>query len=105
MRIHRENGVLKMLVDLGTDPNGEPYDLDLRNSGSGWCGTFYLVIQLAVSDILQDGPWPQAEVTLLDGTVLAGKLDEWTSADTFTITEVDSLPRIVEVDDVARFRA
>lgn len=96
------------MIDLGKDPNGDPYDLDLRNSGSGWTGTFAGIIRRTVEDITDDGPWSPAEVTLSDGTVLAGELDVWpnlTDDGSFIVTEPNELPRIVEVDDVVRFRA
>lgn len=80
------------------------YDIELRSSGDGWMGTFSIIVQAAVADILSDGePWPDTEVTLDDGTVVAGSLGAW--GDTFTITEPGGLPRIIEIDDVRRFRA
>ncbi|MBB3752571.1 hypothetical protein FHT44_005083 [Mycolicibacterium sp. BK634] len=82
------------------------YDLDLRNSGSGWTGTFANMVALAVREIIENGslPWT-VEATLYDGTVLTGDIAEWTDVVTFTITEPNELPRIVEIDDLIRFRA
>lgn len=87
----------------------QPYDLDLRSSGDGWMGTFAGVIRKVVNDITDDGPFGPVEVTLNDdGVVLTGIIDIWMGNDTFdafTITESDTLPRVVEVEDVVRFRA
>lgn len=87
------------------------FDLDLSSSGSGWTGTFAALVRHAVTDILSDHePWEPTEVTLADGTVITGALGEWTTfpgadGSSFTITEPGELPRIVEADDVVRFRA
>lgn len=84
----------------------EHYDLDLSNSGAGWMGTFGLLVQKAVDDITDDGPYGPVEVTLDDGTVLTGVLDIWSGdGDAFTVTEPSELPRIVEIDEVVRLRA
>lgn len=82
------------------------YDLDLRNSGSGWTGTFAFIVDTALRNIIENDslPWT-VEVTLYDGTVIAGEVNEWVDNRTFTITEPNELPRIIETDDVMRFRA
>ena len=91
---------------MATYPNTGEFDLELRSSGDGWMGTFAALIRHTVADILSDGePFGPVEVTVSDGTVFTGVLDAWTGDDTFTITEPDELPRIIETDDVMRFRA
>lgn len=88
-----------------TYPKGGDYDIDLSSSGNGWMGTFQNVIVLVVRDITDEGPFTPVEVTLDNGAVLTGRLDQWQNGDSFTIEEPHELPRIVEPDDVVRFRA
>ncbi len=94
----------------GTEPH-DGYDLDLHTTGDGWMGTFARIIRITVADLIETSedspsiPLP-AEVTLYDGTVLTGKVDAWQGDYTFTVTpEGERYGRIVEVDDVRRFRA
>lgn len=93
-------------------PNDGHFDLELKSSGDGWMGTFNVLVQTVVIDILSDGePFGPVEVTLSDGTVVVGVLNEWNSNDdtppgaVFTVTEPDELPRIIESDDVVGLRA
>ena len=81
------------------------YDIDLVHVDSGWSGTFANIIRRTVEDITDEGPWSPCEVTLEDGTVLAGTLDRWQQdCNMFSITEADEL-HVVVVDEVTRFRA
>lgn len=95
-------------IDLGTGPHGEPWEIDLRNNGSGWTGTFAGIIQRAAHDILENGQENDrdwfVEVTLFDGTVYVGNIDGWMMPGEFTVA-TDGTPMIVDCDEVARFRA
>lgn len=101
------------MIDLGKAPNGDEWELDLRNNGSGWTGTFASLIRTTAQAIIENGyengrNW-FVEVTLTDGIVLFGKIGEWRTDgvgdDSFTVAEVNSLPQIIETDEVVRFRA
>ncbi len=82
-----------------------PYDIELKGSGEGWNGTLNRLIETLISDITDDGPCGPVEVTTDDGTVRTGTVDVWMGEGTFTITEADSLPIVIEIDDVVRVRA
>lgn len=77
------------------------FDIELRSSGTGWLGAFTLALQTAIADILSDtATWSPAEVTLSDGTVIAGTLSAGLGDDVLHINH-----RVIELDEIVRFRA
>ena len=80
------------------------YDIDLRSSGAGWMGTFYILVRTMMADILDDGPYGPVEVTLADETVITGTADAGFGDDTFVISVDGGIRRTVEIDDVLRVR-
>ncbi|QZD98073.1 hypothetical protein SEA_JUICYJAY_196 [Mycobacterium phage JuicyJay] len=81
--------------------NDGNYDLDLRNSGNGWVGTFGAILREAVEDITAEGPFGPVEVTFDGGRVLTGTLHGFGSGD--YMMRVEGLS--IELDRVERFRA
>jgi hypothetical protein len=89
------------------------YDIDLWSSGTGWCGTFGVLIRAVVDDIMSDAqPW-EFEITLRDGAVVVGTIEPlvWralTKAKKRALLPVligDDEGRFINIDDVARLRA
>ncbi|AER50015.1 hypothetical protein SEA_RINGER_85 [Mycobacterium phage Ringer] len=81
--------------------NDGNYDLDLRNSGNGWVGTFGTILREAVEDITAEGAFGPVEVTFDNGRVLTGTLHGFGSGD--NTVRVESL--CIELDRIERFRA
>lgn len=51
-------------------------DLTIMHDGSGWNGTFGLVVKTALADVLTDGPL--ADVTVVEEGMAKGNRNVWT---------------------------
>lgn len=91
---------------MGIYENTGEYDLDLKSSGDGWCGTFAGLVRQAAADILSDGEpygpvdvtWDDGEHEQVDGVLIRADND---------VIEIqqESGSCIISIDDVLRFRA
>ncbi|WP_301122968.1 hypothetical protein [Mycolicibacterium fortuitum] len=83
-------------------PDTGHYDLDLSSSGSGWVGTYSLLVRQVVADITMEGPFGPVEITYDDGQkTVTGVLHGFGFGDD-TIS-IDGL--LVEIERIVRFRA